>query len=283
MAALPAEVTSPTVDAIYKAYEDAREDWRRPHLGASLIGDDCERSLWMTFRWVSAPEHPGRILRLFETGELEEARMVADLRATGAEVHDRDEDGNQFRVAADPHVGGSMDAVAIKLIEAPKSWHVCEFKTHNSKSFADLKKNGVAKSKPRHYAQMQIYMLLTGIDRALYLAKNKDTEELYQERIKFDRAFAERMVAKGQRVVYAARPASRISEDPAWYICKFCDHHAVCHEGAAPEKNCRTCAHSTPLPEGGWRCEELGRPIDTDWQKLKDCSWYHVHPDLVKA
>jgi hypothetical protein len=38
------------------------------------------------------------------------------------------------------HFGGSMDAVALGIPEAPKTWHLCEFKTHNAKSFADLQK-----------------------------------------------------------------------------------------------------------------------------------------------
>ena len=49
--------------------------------------------------------------------------------------------------------------------EAPKTWHVLEFKTHGVKSFADLTAKGVVLSKPQHAAQMQIYMHLTGIKR----------------------------------------------------------------------------------------------------------------------
>ena len=40
-----------------------------------------------------------------------------------------------------------------------------EFKTHNKKSFDDVEKHGVKKSKPVHFSQMQIYCHLCGFTR----------------------------------------------------------------------------------------------------------------------
>ncbi|MBL4557300.1 MAG: hypothetical protein JKP98_09850 [Rhodobacteraceae bacterium] len=176
MAELP-EPPMPTLSAIYASYEARQGDGFRDHLGASLIGKSCARALWYDFRWATPARHTGRILRLFETGQLEEARLVRDLRATGATVLEVDpETGRQFRVEAHGgHFGGSLDAVALGLLEAPKTWHVVEFKTHSAKSFAELVAKGVANAKPQHAAQMQIYMHLTGITRALYVAVCKDT------------------------------------------------------------------------------------------------------------
>ncbi|HLT19976.1 MAG TPA: hypothetical protein VKZ96_11010, partial [Thermomicrobiales bacterium] len=85
MAELP-EPPTPTLSAIYASYEARQGDGFRDHLGASLIGKSCTRALWYDFRWATPARHSGRILRLFETGQLEEARLVRDLRATGATV-----------------------------------------------------------------------------------------------------------------------------------------------------------------------------------------------------
>src|SRR5262249_30575055 len=125
MAVLPV-LPTPTLSAIYAAYEAENREGFRDHLGASLIGKSCERALWYDFRWVTLPQFPGRILRLFETGHLEEARLVRNLRATGATVLEVDlETGRQWRVEAHGgHFGGSLDAVAIGLREAPRTWHV---------------------------------------------------------------------------------------------------------------------------------------------------------------
>ena len=113
-------------------------------LGASLIGRPCERALWMTFRWVEAKKFSGRMLRLFKRGQREEAEFIEELRGIGATVWDKDENGKQWTVSAcNGHFGGSLDGVATGLPEAPKTVAVLEFKTHSSKSFADLVKNAM--------------------------------------------------------------------------------------------------------------------------------------------
>ncbi len=66
MAELP-NMTCPTREAIFAAYEADASNGFRSHLGASLIGKECERAIWFDFRWVTRARHPGRLLRLFET------------------------------------------------------------------------------------------------------------------------------------------------------------------------------------------------------------------------
>src|SRR5690242_12898556 len=95
------EPPAPTQSAIYAAYEAEAGDGFREHLVASIIGKDCERALWYDFRWATRASHTGRILRLFETGQLEEARLVRNLRRTGATVLEVDpETGRQWQVVA---------------------------------------------------------------------------------------------------------------------------------------------------------------------------------------
>jgi hypothetical protein len=118
---------------------------------------------------------------------------------------------------------------------------VVEFKTHASKSFVELVAQGVRQAKPQHCAQMQIYMRLTGLTRALYLAVNKNTDDLYVERVELDVDDADRLLAKAGRIIFAARPPERVSEDPAWYECRLCDHAEVCRGQAAAAVNCRSC------------------------------------------
>lgn len=283
MAALPAP-PSPTVDAIFAAYEAMRETGWREHLGASLIGQDCERALWLGFRWATRAAHAGRLLRLFQTGHREEARLIADLRAAGVQVLDRDPDtGRQWAVSAvRGHFGGSMDATALGILEAPKTWHLIELKSHNAKSFADLKKKGVAASKPTHHAQMQTYMALAGLDRAFYLAVCKDTDELYGERVHYDMVAALRLLAKAERIIDAQHPPPRISDDPGYFACRMCDHRAVCHEGALPVRNCRTCLSSTPVDEGRWHCARFDKHL-TRREQEAGCLCHRLIPDLVKG
>ena len=283
MATVPEPLHS-TVHRIYQAYESDADDGNRPHLGASLIGHACERYLWMTFRWVDAKKFPGRMLRLFETGQLEEARFVRNLRRIGIEVHDVTPDGKQWRVSdLGGHFGGSMDGAGVGFAEAPKAWHVLEFKTHNDKSFADLQKNGVQKAKPMHYAQMQVYMGLTGMERAFYLAVNKNTDELYSERVDYDPVEFAKLKARAERVINANEPPLRCSNDPSWYQCKMCDFHDHCHGEAAPAVNCRTCAHATAEMDGdaAWSCQMDGGRPDLVFQR-HGCEHHRYIPILLE-
>jgi hypothetical protein len=280
MAVLP-EPPAPTRVAIFAAYETDADAGFRAHLGASQIGKPCERALWYDLRWTTPARFEGRMLRLFETGQLEEARLLRNLRRIGATVLEVDpETGRQWRVEAHGgHFGGSLDGVALGLPEAPKTWHVLEFKTHSLKSFRDLVAKGVAAAKPQHWAQMQIYMHLTGLARAMYLAVCKDTDDLHVERVQADSVATERLLAKAARIIGTARPPARLSDDPAWFECRFCDHHDLCHGEGAAAVTCPSCLHATPV-EGGWTCARWQQPLDLDAQR-QGCRSHLFVPDLV--
>lgn len=276
-----------TVQAIYDAYVKHDRDGHRAHLGASLIGEPCERRLWYTFRWAGREKHDGRMLRLFEVGNKAEERFAHGLRLAGVTVETHDNDGNQFRVNDHGgHFGGSLDGVGLGLVEAPKSWHVLEFKTHGEKSFNKLVKEAVKKAKPLHWAQMQVYMGYTDIDRAMYLAENKNTSELYCERVKFEPEAFARLKAKALRVIESTEPPPRISNDPTCWDCKYCPFHSVCHGERLPEVNCRTCAHSTPVVdasnEGKWHCAHHNDHVPVDFQRTGCGTGHRYIPILLE-
>jgi len=277
---------SPTVSRIYAAYEAAHEaaEWRRPHLGASQIGKSCDRALWFGFRWSTRPNHEGRILRLFSTGQREEERMCADLRAAGVEVMEVDPDtGKQWQVSAvGGHFGGSMDGLGTGFEEDPYRYHVLEFKTSSAKKFGALTRQGVAVAQPEHYAQMQTYMHLSGFMVAFYLAVNKDTDQLYGERIVYDEGHGERLEARAESIVRAPVPPAGVSDDPSYYECAWCDHRQTCHQGRPPEVSCRTCVHATPEMDGDarWSCALLDMDLSVEDQR-RGCGLHLYIPDLL--
>lgn len=260
-------------------YHSDRQEPPRPHMGCSLLGHKCDRWLWLNFRWAVVEKFEGRLLRLFRRGHNEEATIVSDLRAIGIDIR-----ASQRRVDFGSHVSGSLDGVIEKGVpEAPKARHVAEFKTHSRKSFEDLLKNGVEKSKPMHYTQMQVYMHGTGIMRSLYVAICKDDDRLYTERVNYDKAVAEAAIERGKRIALSDRmpePMPNGSRD--WFECKFCPAHAFCwKEEPTKEVSCRTCAHATPLANSTWRCERHGADgIPVEFQR-KACDDHVIHPDLV--
>lgn len=254
----------------------------RPHLGMSTLGHHCDRWLWLSFRWAVVEQFDGRILRLFRRGQMEETTVVADLRRAGLVL--RCVGNDQMRVDMGCHVSGSVDGVIDSGVpEAPAKRHILEIKTHSKKSFDDLEKNGVEKSKPMHWCQMQCYMLASGIDRALYVGVCKDDDRIHAERVRFDRAAAERLIERGHRIALSERmpePCPGAAID--WYQCRFCAAHEFCHTTKLTKMvTCRNCAHSTPTECGAWVCERHGGgEIPTEFQRT-GCDSHVIHPDLV--
>ncbi len=279
------EPDNTTIKAIVRHYENHQDDGLRAHLGGSLIGRPCDRALWYTFHWCTTVRHSGQLLRLFQTGHLAEERFVADLRSVGITVFETDPaTGGQFRVSAcNGHFGGSFDGVGQGFIEAPRTWHLIEMKTHNEKSFNNLVKKGVQEAKPEHFAQMQVYMYLANpqLTRAFYIAVNKNTDELYGERVRLDPAIGKACLDRASAIIDSEWPTNKISDDPSWYLCKFCDHHAICHGQTAPAVNCRTCLHSTPIEEGEWHCARHDMEIPLSVQK-NGCDAHLYNPYLLE-
>lgn len=274
-----------TVEAIYDGYTLAAEDGFRPHLGASIIGRPCARQLWYVFRWARKADHPGRILRLFNTGFREEERLLKELASIpGAQVYGVDpQTGEQFRfTAVNGHFGGSMDGCGYGLPESAMAWMGLEFKTHSAKSFARLLSEGLESHKPEHYAQIQVYMHLAGLPRFLYIAVCKDTDDLWAKVFEYDQARAEQLLARAERIINATDPCEPISRDPSWYQCKFCDYSQVCYAQEIPAVNCRTCAHSTPVADGQWQCERLdGKPFLAEKAQKAGCPQHVYIPSLL--
>lgn len=285
MAPIP-RPTPTTVTAIYKAYEAANDNWVPRTISISTLAEECGRKLFYDFRWVSAPEQiSGRQLRLFRTGDIEEERFIEDLRAIGCEVVDRDpETGKQITVTAlGGHVKGKLDSEILGLPEAPKTIHVGEMKSHNEKSFKALLKDGVKKSKPLHYGQLQTYMYLRGRERGIYLAVSKNTDELYAERVRLDKPYVEGLLARAQRIIDAHEPPAKLHEDPTSkmaFACGWCKHRGICHDGVWPRVNCRTCLFSSPEPDGTWSCSRFNKPLGYEEQKA-GCENHLWLPGLI--
>ena len=291
MAKLPektvARLNDSTVSRIFKAYEARSEKMPRAHLGASLIGHDCDRYLWLSFRWFFYPNFKGRILRLFNRGFREEPVLVSDLRAAGCTVHDSSAStGTQFSFSAvGGHFGGSMDAAILGLVEAPKTWHVGEFKTMSKKKFAEMEKDKLEKANPVYYAQCQTYMKFTGMKRASFWAVCKDDDRIYHERVKYDGKFAAALFRRAERVITADQAPDRISTNPSWFKCKWCDAFDLCQGRTHfPRVNCRTCCHSTPKTDGEgygpWICERKSSelsPVD----QVRACEYHLFNPSAM--
>lgn len=163
------------------------------------------------------------------------------------------------------HFGGSLDGEATNVPGFdPSEKMLCEFKTHNESSFKKVVADGVRLSKPEHYAQMQTYMEKRNLKNAIYMAVNKNNDDLHIEIVPFEAGFGADMEQKAALIIDSATPPPRESNHAAAFGCKFCDFARVCHFAEPMEKNCRTCAHSKPVDEGKWYCGHWGSVVPKD-------------------
>lgn len=272
----------PTVDAIWAARErenDARPQYDSWGVSASALGTACDRALWYALRWVSPPEKlTGRKLRIFERGNIEEERVLADLRRAGIEVTREQE---RFSLAKG-WLRGKVDAVCRGLMEAPKALHVTEIKSAKAADFRGIQKHGLAKHKPEHWHQLHAGMAATGIDRGAYVVVNKDTEEIHVERIHLDVEEAARQEARVLGLVEADDAPLRAADSAEAFVCRFCQHKAVCHENAAPRRTCRSCIFWTFGADGNGHCEKFHEPRKPDRQREgAECPAHRWLPTLI--
>jgi len=232
----------------------------RTHLGASVIGDDCQAKAWNAFRWLKFEQFDGRMLRLFNRGHEEEARFVRWLTVAGWEVREFDpETLRQYRiVGVRGHFGGSLDGMAkppVSMGIDPSIVFLVEFKTHSEKSYAKLKKDGVIRSKPMHYRQMCSYGRAYGLKYGLYCAVNKNTDELHFEIVPLDWHQADDLFRKAENIILSQTRPPKIAMTETFFDCKYCDFAGLCHRGEVPTVNCRSCRNAFPVEGGEWYCQ----------------------------
>jgi len=268
------------VAAIYAASgRRGGDDWRRTHLGASQIGHECQRYLWLGYRWAMQPDHDGRMLRLFARGQREEANVIAGLRDAGYAVEDVDPSTRRQFVFSDRGFGGSCDG----FVTVDSCRLVLEIKTSNIKQFEYLREKGVRLAKPQHHAQMQVYCKAFGAPGALYVAVCKDDDRIYAEQVEADSSEGERLFDLARKIIdFDEPPTKALAEFPP---CKLksadgtewpCQYYDLCHGEEMPAKSCRSCVNwsSTKYPNGG--CKE-------GIEQAVGCAEWHPNPSIVNA
>jgi hypothetical protein len=172
---------------------------------------------------------------------------------------------------------------------------LCEFKTHDRKSFYKLaganwldyqrdpsnnawQGEGVRTSKFRHYVQMQMYMSAYQLNNGLYMAVCKDDDALYGEIIAADAAISNTFANRAASIIFDRTPPARIKNDPTWWQCRFCDKALVCYNKTEASRNCRTCSFVATNSDGTWTCDRHQNRMLDKHAQLAGCAQYSVQP-----
>lgn len=217
---------------MYSAAERERKE-ERNYLGASEIGVACDRRLWLSFRGYPKNPIDGRLIMLFELGDIIEQQVIHYLNAAGFKV-----DGQQAGFKS--HNGfyrGSWDGIVYGVTNSP---HILEIKSANDKRFAAFKKFGVKETSPQYFCQSIVYMGYAKLDRALFVIVNKNTSEIYTERVYFNQEDFEALDARAKYIITSNAMPEKADD------CDWCPYKGICddpHKAMFTRTTCGSCDH----------------------------------------
>jgi hypothetical protein len=285
----PGDATLDLADQVLEQTENSVP--HRPYLGMSAIGAPCDRALWYGFRWASPKRFDAATIKRFADGHATEAVAIARLKAVDClEVHDISPDtGRQFGYEDHRgHFKGHMDGAILGLLQAPKTWHVLEIKAVSDTKLRELEKAmekvgeklALRAWNETYYAQAVLYMDYAGLDRHYSVVCTAGGRRWMGIRTNADPIEAKRLRSRALSIIVSDNPPPKISESPDWYICKWCDHSAICHEGERPQIHCRTCLHASPADAGEWHCGRWNNAPSLETQR-QGCPNHLFIPSLV--
>jgi hypothetical protein len=210
--------TSQLVQDIFESCSIRAENQpKRDYLGMSSIGFPCERALWFDYNNKLTVPIDGRLARIFEMGNMVETRILADLELAGYKVEYQQLTFKDF----DGRFAGHCDGIISNITNKQ---HILEIKSANDKSFNKFKAHGI-KLNPKYYAQIQCYMGYSKLYRGIFIVENKNDQDLYVERIKFEPDVFEELRAKAWRIInYKEVPEATI-----WTgYCNYCTFNPIC-------------------------------------------------------
>lgn len=212
----------------------------RDYLGASEIGDLCERRLG--FKWHKFPAEPfkGRGIRRFRMGHIHEDETARWLKMAGFKLF-----GEQFAFALahgkfSGHIDGIITSGPVEL-PYPVLW---EHKIMKASIWRELTRSNVEAEHPKYFGQLQVYMRQFDLEAALFTALNTDTSELHFELVEYNAAKAEVYIDRAQRILSSESPQElpRIGRSEFDFNCKFCPYKAECWKVVVRERETPTPA-----------------------------------------
>lgn len=259
----PIDPTLAAVDAAIEATENRKSP--REYLGMSSIGRECEREAWYGWRWVKQVKFSALSLKRFADGHHGEALQAKRLRLVEGVtlITDDPESGRQIGFSdLNGHFKGHADGAILGLIQAPKTWHIWEHKQVDQTKQNKLvklahelgEKNALEKWNATYYAQAILYLHYSGMERHYLTCSTPGGRHTVSVRTEPNPVAAQRLILKAERVINAATPLAKLSDDPDYFVCKMCDFAGVCHGVELAERNCRTCLHASPIDDGKWHC-----------------------------
>ena len=188
------------------------------------------------------------------------------MRKAGVHVMENDPlTGKQWRWTG---YGGLVMGNADGLMEVDGVLVGVEIKSMNMAKHQEFVKKGVKGSHPSYYDQMQCMMGLSGIQRFVIVAYNKNNSAYHHEYIDFDDFRWAFLTTKIEDVLN--NRVRRVATDESDWRCRGCFKRDACWNGNEPEeKSVRTCGNSYADNDGVLHCNKCDALMCTDWMKFE--------------
>jgi hypothetical protein len=238
----PQPLADPTLEAIDAALVAANaRQTPRTYLGMSSIGHPCGRKLWYDYHRPIPPSFDAATVRRFEDGHRGEDLMADRLRMVpGVTLQTIDPDTGRQWAYSDHNgrFGGHADGRIIGILQAPRTWHIWEHKCVGEDKFNKLnelkrsrgEKHALREWDAIYYSQAVLYMHYSGITRHYLTCDTPGGRASTSVRTDADPVHASELIDKALRILNARAPLARVSNDPAWWQCRFCNRAGECHQ-----------------------------------------------------
>ena len=225
--AAPASIA---INAVLDAGARAESERTRNYLGASAVGHPCLRKI--QFDWMCDPVHQTRTRDIFARGHFFEQQTRGHFERAGFRFAEKDR--LEFETL-DGWLRGHADGIFLSGPDIPGVTYpaLWEHKAINAKGWRSLERDGLVKSYPQYAAQVVLYQLYLGVEKApaIFTATNADNCERLHILVPFDAEHAEAITERTRLIINATRAGEllpRMTDDSNNWRCRLCGHRERC-------------------------------------------------------
>ncbi len=213
---------------ISKSLSEKPQDVRRYYIGASSIGNSCSRSIWYGYVGAESISPSPSLRSTFDIGKRLEGLLLDYMEHAGINIIRASKDNDDLFLSDEdvPIFQGHCDAI-LEMDDGENV--ILEIKTANTASFSRFKYKGLMQWNEVYYSQIQSYMGMRKLNRAVLLAIDKNTSELHHEWVDYDDIFYNELKMKALAISTIGEPPMRINKNPIFYKCNICSYRKICH------------------------------------------------------
>jgi len=183
----------------------------------------CPRAVFFKFKNAPKEEMEARILRMFDHGDYIHRLILNTLFSLGIVR------SSEINIPPQRVISGRADAIL--------SWedelYVLDIKSMNSFLFKNL-----VQPKQENVFQLQLYLHFFGIKKGILLYVNKDTQELKEFIVLYDRVLSAKLLKDLESLktkIDSNTIPKRLLDYPKNKECQFCQFREICKKATANE------------------------------------------------